>query len=201
MGVTAGQLIFVRVGKSRKGLAGASIVGLIAFGFKSVAGALLPLPLTPLELITTLAWQASPSPEVAGYAVYYQVGNLPITNRVDVGKALSVTMPLLVGAIHTIYVVAYTADGVESEPSNLLNYTPPPITPVKLSPQSDGSMQLSFKTSPLSLCWLEWTPTLDPPEWRLLGLGWLVADAFGSVSLNDSDAIGSTSRFYRAVKF
>jgi hypothetical protein len=165
------------------------LLALFAFAGISSAG----------NLITSLAWQASPSPEAVGYAVYYQVANLPLTNRVDVGKALSVTIPLLIGVVHSIYVVAYTADGVESEPSNLLNYTPPPITPVKLTRQPDGAVQLRFRTSPLSLCWIEWTPTLEHPVWQALAM--FVADANGNVVVSDPGATESAARFYRAAKF
>lgn len=161
---------------------------------------LLPLQLLSLQLFTTVAWEASPSPEVTGYAVYYQVANLPITNRVDVGKTLSVSVSLLVGAVHSIYAVAYTADGVESEPSNVLNYTPPPVTPLRVSKLPDGSIQLRFRTSPLALCSVEWTPALDPPMWQTLGLGLLVADGLGNVVVSDPGAISSPSRFYRAAK-
>lgn len=162
---------------------------------------LLPLSLPALQLFTTVAWEASPSQEVTGYAVYYQIANLPVTNRVDVGKTLSVSISLLVGAVHSIYAVAYTVDGVESEPSNVVKYTPPPIAPMKLSKQVDGSMQLRFRTSPLAFCWVEWAPTLDAPVWQALGLGLLVADGNGDVVLSDPGAIQSPSRFYRAAKF
>lgn len=175
-----------------------SLLALFVAAEVASAGLALPPP-SSLQLVTTVAWDASPSPEVTGYAVYYQVANLPITNRVDVGKALSVTLPLLVGAVHSIYAVAYTGDGIESEPSNVLNYTPPPITRLKLSKLPDGSMQLRFRTSPLALCWVEWTEDLAAAAWQV----WTAvgADVNGDIILTDSTAGGTPSRFYRAAKF
>lgn len=151
------------------------------------------------NLITSLAWQVSTSPEAVGYAVHYQVANLPLTNRVDVGKALSVTIPLLIGSVHSIYVVGHTADGVESEPSNVRDYTPPPMTPVKLARQPDGAVQLRFRISPLALCLVEWTTTLERPVWQTLVM--LVSDAKGDVVVSDPGAGESSARFYRAAIF
>lgn len=166
-----------------------------------LADVLPSLSAVPLQLFTTFQWNVSPSQDVTGYALYYQVAGLPITNRVDVGKAVSFTLPLLVGSPHSVYVTAYTADGVESEPSNVVNYSPPPVTPLRISKLQNGLIQLQFRTSPLALCRVEWTPSLNPPVWHSLGLGLVGADWQGNIKIEDPDARNSPARFYRAAKF
>lgn len=149
-------------------------------------------------MFTTLAWDASPGPGVAGYAVYYQVDGLAMTNRVDAGNALTVTIPMLVGSAYSIFVVAYTEDAIESEPSNLLRHTPPPLTPVRLVIQDGGTLQIRFRTSPLAFCQVEWTDDLTAPNWQ----PWVVvrANLNGDVVLTDAFANDAPARFYRASR-
>lgn len=180
-----------------------SIVGLItllASGKASgadVAGLARLFPSPPELMFTTLAWEASPGPAVTGYAVYYQVAGLAITNRVDAGDALTVTIPMLVFSAYSIYVVAYTADAIESKPSNLLQHTPPPLTPLRLVKQDGGGLQVRFRTSPLALCRVEWTDDLAT-AWQV----WAVvrADLIGDIVLTDPSGGTGPARFYRAAK-
>lgn len=182
----------------------ASIVGLIvllASGKAASGGLLAGLALLPTPsnvLFTTLAWEPSPSPEVTGYAVYYQVAGLAIINRVDAGAALTVTLPLQVRSAYEIYVVAYTAEGVESEPSNLLKHKPPPISPLRLSKMDGGGLQVRFRTSPLTLCRVEWTDDLAAPTWQV----WVTVRAGlnGDIVLTDPTAGTAQTRFYRAAR-
>lgn len=166
------------------------------------SGNLLPaLPMPIPQLFTTFAWNSSPSEEVTGYAVYYGITGLGLTNRIDVGNSLSITLPLLVGLPHSIYVVAYADNGVESQPSNVVEYSPPAMTPLRLSRSADGLVQLRFRTSPLAICAVEWTPSLEFPTWQTLGLGLLMADTSGDVVVNDPEAAGFAARYYRALKY
>ncbi len=76
----------------------------------------------------TLAWDSSPDPSVAGYALYYTEIGSDATNRLDVGLDDSVTLyTLTASADYLFYVVAYDQEGTESDPSNALEYSPPPL--------------------------------------------------------------------------
>jgi hypothetical protein len=66
----------------------------------------------------TLAWEASPDPEVVSYRIY--MDNYRIIN---VGNNLiSEITQLKPGFTHIFYVVAVNSSGVESEPSNVVFY-------------------------------------------------------------------------------
>lgn len=93
----------------------------------------------------TLGWTASPSPEVTGYVIYYR--SVTTTNRVDVGPTLTHTISNLVaGTTYTFHATAYEGNGVESEPSASIDYTPslPPLPPqdlrIVITPQTSDSL-------------------------------------------------------------
>lgn len=67
----------------------------------------------------SLAWDASPDTNVAGYAVYYGTTSGSHPTRVDVGKSTTTIIPGLIDGSNYFFVVtAYDATGLESEPSN-----------------------------------------------------------------------------------
>jgi hypothetical protein len=145
----------------------------------------------------TLQWQASADPVVTGYALYYGVDGSPITNRMNVGSAMSALVKnLTASSTYSFYVVAYDADQNESAPSNLLLYTASTISPVRLSQPTAGTMNISFYVAPGASCHVEYTGSLNPPMWNLLTTA--VADSNGLVTINDP-VNSSGSRFYRAV--
>jgi len=74
----------------------------------------------------TFAWDASPSPEVAGYRLYSGPTSGTYTNSVDVGTPLEYTATNVVREITMYYAVtAYSTNGLESDFSNEVSYTPP----------------------------------------------------------------------------
>jgi hypothetical protein len=82
-------------------------------------------------LSVTLAWNASPGPDVAGYKVYYSTnGNsLPPLN---VGNVTTATIPNLSDATtYVCWVTAYNSLGLESQPSNQVSYTTPSSNLIK----------------------------------------------------------------------
>lgn len=112
----------------------------------------------------TLAWLASPSPEVTGYRLYWR--SATATNQLDVGAALTAGVSnLTVGVAYTFHATAYTADGVESERSNEVEHTPsaPPAPPGQLrivvTPQQSNSLDGPW--TPVAL-WPALTVTNDP---------------------------------------
>lgn len=166
----------------------AALLNLTLFGPHSFAGTAYPC---------TLQWQATPDPNVAGYALYYGVAGAPMTNRVDAGLATTVTVKTLTtSATYNFYVVAYDVGQVESGPSNLLPYSAAAISSLQINQASNGVMALSFRVAAETSCHVEYTDSLNPPVWNTLTNA--VADSNGVVNVSDSVA-ASPVRFYRAV--
>jgi hypothetical protein len=79
----------------------------------------------PLSSVT-LAWDASPSPDVAGYRVYVGTNSQSLNRQLEVGQQLSATVPgLVVGTNYFFAVTAYDLIGLESDFSNVISYTIP----------------------------------------------------------------------------
>jgi hypothetical protein len=73
----------------------------------------------------TLAWDPSPDPSVVEYSIFYGASGSSSLSRLDVGTSTSGTLTgLNIGTTYSIYVVAIDNLGLESGPSNTLNYTP-----------------------------------------------------------------------------
>lgn len=78
----------------------------------------------------TLAWDASPSPEVIGYKIYVGPSTRVYTNIVTLSNVLTCTISNLnKGGTYFFTATAYDASGLESDYSNEVSYTVPPIFP------------------------------------------------------------------------
>lgn len=74
----------------------------------------------------TLAWDPSPEPDVAGYILYYGPASTVYTNSIDVGNAVTGRVSgLTVSATYFFVVTAYNTAGLQSDPSNEIQYTVP----------------------------------------------------------------------------
>jgi len=147
----------------------------------------------------TLAWDASPDASVNGYALYYGIENSNLTNRVDVGLAQSVTLTNLYAySNYFFFATAYNVLGIESIPSGILFYAPPAITWLRITKLPKGLTRLQFRSAVGSRCRIEYASTPDSNVW--LTLATTDADAAGNVVINDSAAVFSEKRFYRAVR-
>lgn len=93
----------------------------------------------------SLAWDASPSPEVTGYRLHYQLGSeaLPFTGSgadqgnspVDVGNNLTTSLSGLAdGQTYSFTVTAYDAAGNESPISNIISVQVPVLVPTNRAP-------------------------------------------------------------------
>lgn len=157
-----------------------------------VAGPMLPLYAMPI----TLAWSPADDASVTGYAVYYGLINQPATNRFDAGTNTSATIfRLLANAPYRFFAVSYNALDQESVPSNELLFTPPALSPLRLTRQSSGDLQLKAKAAPGSVCTIQYTPTLQPADWQTLTHA--TADQAGNVITLDTSGSRAPSRFYR----
>ncbi|MFV1995363.1 MAG: immunoglobulin-like domain-containing protein, partial [Verrucomicrobiales bacterium] len=81
----------------------------------------------------TLAWDANPEPDIAGYRLSYGTQSATYTETIDVGNSLTATVPNLgVGITYYFAVTAYNTANLESAPSEEISYTigmtPPVIT-------------------------------------------------------------------------
>jgi hypothetical protein len=169
------------------------IVLLVAF--ISAAGITAKVSASP-ACVCNLQWNASSGTDVAGYAVYYGASGSSVTNRLDAGSALSATVKgLVASSSYFFYVVAYNPLQQESSPSNLLLYTAPAMSSLRLS-QTNGVMNLWFHVAPGAACHVEYTASLSPATWTVLSTA--SADTNGLVVINDPD-VSEASRFYRAV--
>ena len=84
-----------------------------------------------LFLFVVLAWDASPTPTVTGYKLYYEyrenvdgLGEVRTVEVIDVGNVLTYTIDVPAGRHWYFTVTAYDANGNESEPSNEVNTIP-----------------------------------------------------------------------------
>lgn len=72
-----------------------------------------------------LQWDPSPSPEVAGYRIYYGVASGTYTNAVAVGTITTATISgLVIGTKYYFAATAFDGVGNESEFSNEASFTP-----------------------------------------------------------------------------
>jgi Fibronectin type III domain len=151
-------------------------------------------PAVPVEF----AWDASADPDVTGYAVYYGVVNSSVTNRLDAGASQTATFAHLQAKTnYFFYVAAYTATGLESDPSNVIEYSPPAITCVKLTELEDGAMRIQFRGPAGALCRVEYSESLVSPQWQTLASA--IAAEDGDVVVDDPQDGRSAIRFYRGV--
>ena len=146
-----------------------------------------------------LAWAASSDPAVVGYAVCYGLVGSGYTSRLDAGTSLQAVVPnLTADSNYFFYVVAYAADGSESAPSNQIQYRPPVLTRVQVSPFVLGIMKIQFRGPAGASCHAQYATKLNPPDWQNLASNNASATD-GSVTIYDAGARGNSVRFYRAA--
>ena len=78
-------------------------------------------------------------------------------------------------------------------------YTPKALSALKLIPLTNGTMSLHFLAATGAVCHVEYTPTLKPAQWQILGSA--TADSNGNIMLTDQLSKNIPSRFYRAVLY
>src|SRR5208283_4864869 len=146
----------------------------------------------------TLAWNSSTDYSVAGYALYYGITSSGATNRLNVGMTnMVIIYNLLASSNYFFCVVSYGATGTESLPSAAVNYRPCALSGLTMTKLAGAGMNLQFQAAPGSACHVEYTPTLNPPQWQTLNCG--TTDANGNITICDSSPGSQPVRFYRAV--
>jgi len=79
----------------------------------------------PVGRYSVLSWDAGGDPTAVGTFLYYRELPAGTSIKVDVGPDMTYAADNLIeGATYEFYVTAYNAQGVESEPSNTIQFTP-----------------------------------------------------------------------------
>jgi hypothetical protein len=82
-------------------------------------------PVAPLPKVT-LAWDANVEPDVAGYRLYWGPGNFATVTPAGNATSIVVTLPSR-SVAYAFYVTCFNTAGLESEPSNVVEYTAPKL--------------------------------------------------------------------------
>ena len=109
-----------------------------------VTAAAMAAPLASAAQSVTLAWNPSPSANIAGYMVYYGNDGTNFGGELDAGTNTVATITgLAPGSTNYIEVVAYDSGNNESPPSNEIEYVVPLVTntvAVQAAPANAGSV-------------------------------------------------------------
>src|SRR6266853_216248 len=100
----------------------------------------------------TMAWDRSIDSTVTGYKLYYTDVGTGTTSASNAGNATTNTVSgLLETKTYSFEVVGYNVSGVESVPSNVINYTVPGVnTAPTISNIADLSTSQNTATAPLA---------------------------------------------------
>ena len=103
-----------------------------AFAFAQEVPPPRPTTIPPGNQVT-LAWDANPEPDIAGYRLHYGTESGVFPQMVDVGNVTTSVLTLPKGGTYYAVVTAYNTASLESLPSNEVAFsTPPPGAPTGL---------------------------------------------------------------------
>lgn len=156
----------------------------------------------PAASAVTLKWDPSSDPRVTGYALRYGSTSGNHTVRVDIGsKTTASVLELTAGRTYYFAVTAYTADGVESLPSNEVAYTVPfdtPETATNRPPTVNAGPDQTVTLT--SVATLRATVEDDglPAEPGRIGLSWTVVSGPAEVAFSNTTSDATTASFQTA---
>jgi hypothetical protein len=160
---------------------------------------LLVALVTPLAAAQrlTLMWDPSEDPSVTGYKVYYEEVGSGITNVVDAGESNTVTLTNLAPTLtYRFYVSAYNAEGLESDPSNVLQLTIPlRLATTTISRGAQGQSVLGFSVPAVTGRQVALQRSTDLLTWTTC----LTAAAGSPLSCQVTNNPGQVRQFYRAI--
>src|SRR5947207_8514580 len=87
------------------------LISLVSFISTQALHAITPTPTpspTPATRIVKFAWQASPSPEVVGYKVFWGTGSYNYQNVLDVKNTRTASLTLSQSTEYYVAVIAYS---------------------------------------------------------------------------------------------
>lgn len=116
----------------------------------------------------TLAWDPSPGPDVAGYRIYYTLTGGD-TQVLDVGDVTTASVSeLMAGETYSFYATCYNLAGLESEPSNSIEYTVPTSTPDNTAPVAEPLNLSTAYDTPLEVTLAGSDPEGDPLRFEIV---------------------------------
>jgi hypothetical protein len=153
----------------------------------------------PLQAMrsVTLVWEPCADSCAAGYRVHCR--KLASTNVVslDAGNTNCVTVTNLAETeTYTFNVTAYSSDGLESEPSNSVEYTVPlgPLASVATR-DSLGRPVMKFKLDAIESRRVALQSSTDFVQWTTL----LISEPGQPLACQVTNAVSDRKRFYRAI--
>ena len=142
-----------------------------------------------------LAWDPSPDTNVVGYALYYGTSSGNYSARLDVQSQLATSISNLVaGTTYYFVVTAYTAEQLESLPSDEVAYLAPGLVMISSLP-AGGVLQVRFSVSPGPTWTLQASENLI--EWTNIFQILAISNAW--IEVSDPLLGQRPRRFYRAV--
>ena len=149
----------------------------------------------------TLTWRAPDSgPSVAGYYLYMWDTGASVPRRIDVGDTTSHRITGLVeGRTYSFYLTAYSAFGLESDPSNTFVYDVPvrSVGPqMTISPLAGYGILMTWNSQTSKSYVVIWKSDFAEPNWKA------ISPVITAIGPSTSWAIGKNSQsdgFY-AVK-
>jgi len=179
---------------SSKGQRAATVLGIILFvTLLHHSGAAFGATL-PSTSSATLAWDKSPSTNVTGYRLHYGVASRNYTNSVVMtGNLTTNTVRGLVSGVRYFFVVtAYTASGLQSDPSNEISFVPsPPTFPISVTSTNRASLTVRGLAGQRHSI----LATQNFINWTVIAT--VTLGASGSVNFTDPNAASYSRRFYR----
>ena len=169
---------------------------LLNAGLTAAGVALCFLGITSAQAVT-LAWDPSPDPEVAGYAVYYGTNSGHYSTRIDVGAQTNACINIPpTGTTYFFAATAYTSDGVESLPSNKVAFAAPPPIGFQMG-RTLQSPQTALRFLALAGEQLSVEVSTDQQSWSLLYQ--LHPTRTGVMEIADPASGDGVPRFYRVT--
>ena len=145
----------------------------------------------------TLNWDASNSPNITGYHVYYGTTSGSYSYKVNAGNTTSVTITNLAPG-QTYYFVATSQDanGNQSPCSGEVSLTIPSILTMTRAASPGNAPSIQFPTT--TGHWYEIQATTDLQNWSSIWQSAVVASN-ALMQFSDPNAGSFASRFYRLV--
>ena len=146
----------------------------------------------------SLARDPSPDANVTGYRVYCINVTASHTNQIDVGNTnFCIITNLAEARTYAFYVTAYDASGLESDPSNTLEFTVP-LGPIETSfaPGAGGRIEMRLHANGSDGIQLALQTSTDLENWVTLTTA---PTAGESIDYTVANLNGDEKRFFRAT--
>jgi len=144
-----------------------------------------------------LEWNASSSPGINGYRIYYGSSSGNYTNTITLGNIANGSVPGLTGGITYYFAItAVDTNGVESTFSNELNYQLG-LPGAKMTAHRGGAGQFQLTVTGATSHTYNIQATTNLLAW--INIGSITLSTNGALNFTDTSASGFASRFYRTI--